>query len=313
MLRTPKAMKILVRRDEYSADLDGRTIPIRVIGRLSEPGLHARSPIWPRPSFSTASSNFSTPAPSTTSVQTIIPLAASSEVIFTWFYRTFVRRPDDPAAQTFLLGFDSEPIRAEKSLYDLAGVAKAEPALARALTGLSSADLVELVRRRASGWGCHSAWEQWRATFLAHLDRYGHAVYNLDFMNAVPADEPARCWAPSGSILGDQGANPYDGNSAQRPDGTSRPQRCSLGWIGAARDLQPSAALGAEMAPLREDALADVGLAWPQMRRMLGELGRRLVATGALDTAEDVYWLRTRSSAPSRSPSTRAGPSTGSR
>jgi rifampicin phosphotransferase len=47
-----------------------------------------------------------------------------------------------------------------------------------------------------------------------------------------------------------------------------------------------------EIAPVCEDALADVGLAWPQMRRMLGEVGRRLVATGALDTAEDVYWLR---------------------
>jgi pyruvate,water dikinase len=47
-----------------------------------------------------------------------------------------------------------------------------------------------------------------------------------------------------------------------------------------------------DIAPVREDALADVGLAWPQMRRMLGELGRRLVAAGAFGSAEDVYWLR---------------------
>ena len=30
------------------------------------------------------------------------------------------------------------------------------------------------------------------------------------------------------------------------------------------------------VAPMREDALADVGLAWPQLRRMLAEIGRRL-------------------------------------
>jgi pyruvate,water dikinase len=55
-----------------------------------------------------------------TAVQTIIPLAASSEVVFTRFYERLVRRAGDPPAATFLLGFDSAPIRAEQSLYDLA-------------------------------------------------------------------------------------------------------------------------------------------------------------------------------------------------
>ena len=55
-----------------------------------------------------------------TAVQTIIPVAATSEVLFTRFYDAVVRGKDDPPAQVFLLGFDSEPIRAEKSLYDLA-------------------------------------------------------------------------------------------------------------------------------------------------------------------------------------------------
>ena len=55
-----------------------------------------------------------------TSVQTIIPIAAMAEIIFSAFYDRLVRRPGDPAASTFLLGFDSEPIRAEQSLYDLA-------------------------------------------------------------------------------------------------------------------------------------------------------------------------------------------------
>src|SRR5215208_4485080 len=54
-----------------------------------------------------------------TAVQAIIPLAASSEALFTGFYNRLVRREGDPPAQTFLLGFDSTPIRAEKSLYDL--------------------------------------------------------------------------------------------------------------------------------------------------------------------------------------------------
>ena len=57
-----------------------------------------------------------------TAVQSIIPLAATSEISFRAFYDRLVRRDGDPPAQTFLLGYDSEPIRAEKSLYDLAGL-----------------------------------------------------------------------------------------------------------------------------------------------------------------------------------------------
>ena len=47
-----------------------------------------------------------------------------------------------------------------------------------------------------------------------------------------------------------------------------------------------------ETAPIREDALADVGLAWPLLRRMLLEFGRRLVASGVVASADDVFWLR---------------------
>jgi pyruvate,water dikinase len=45
-------------------------------------------------------------------------------------------------------------------------------------------------------------------------------------------------------------------------------------------------------APIREDALADVGLGWPLMRRMLRELGHRLVAAGLIAEPDDVFWLR---------------------
>ena len=38
-------------------------------------------------------------------------------------------------------------------------------------------------------------WQQWHSRFQEHLDRFGHAVYNLDFASPVPADDPVRrCW-----------------------------------------------------------------------------------------------------------------------
>ncbi len=44
-------------------------------------------------------------------------------------------------------------------------------------------------------------------------------------------------------------------------------------------------------APIREDALAAMGLAWPTMRRLLLELGRRLVDAGAITEPDQVFWL----------------------
>jgi pyruvate,water dikinase len=43
--------------------------------------------------------------------------------------------------------------------------------------------------------------------------------------------------------------------------------------------------------PAREDSLADMGMGHTTIRRLLGELGQRFVANGALENAEEIYWL----------------------
>ena len=42
---------------------------------------------------------------------------------------------------------------------------------------------------------------------------------------------------------------------------------------------------------LREDALTNIGLGWPVLRRVLHEIGRRLVEANAIDTPDDIFWL----------------------
>ncbi len=65
----------------------------------------------------------------------VIPAAWISEALFTFFYRFLIKRTTDPDASIFLLGFDSLPIRADKSLYTLAIWAREQEALARYLAG----------------------------------------------------------------------------------------------------------------------------------------------------------------------------------
>ncbi|OJY47706.1 PEP/pyruvate-binding domain-containing protein [Pseudonocardia sp. 73-21] len=207
-----------------------------------------------------------------TAVQAIIPLAASSEVAFTQFYERLVRRDGDPPAATFLLGFDSMPILAEKSLYDLA----------------------TWVRDRPGFDGTIPVGDpEWEQRFRAHLDRFGHTIYNLDFANAVPADDPAPVLDTLRFYLGGGGADPYERQrrSAQRREEETAAVLARLDPLR--RNLFNRLLRWAQgVAPVREDALGDIGLAWPQLRRMLRELGSRLVAAGVIEQPDDVFWLR---------------------
>ena len=229
-----------------------------------------------------------------TSVQTIIPLAYLSEALFTMFYNRLVRREGDPPAQTFLLGFDSMPILAEKSLYDLASWSREHPGLARALAGTPSEQILDLLGAEGPPSGVdREVWREWRSRFQAHLDRYGHAVYNLDFVNPVPADDPAPLFDTLRFYLRGEGQNPHkrQGRTAARREEATQ---AVLERLDAPRRNLFSSLLkwAQDVAPVREDALADVGLAWPVMRRMLLELGRHLTEAGAVEKPADVFWLR---------------------
>jgi pyruvate,water dikinase len=228
-----------------------------------------------------------------TAVQMIIPLAYLSELLFTAFYDRLVRRAGDPPASTFLLGFESLPIRAEQSLYDLAAWCRQQPDLAAALAATPSERVRDLLATETPPAGvAGERWHAWRQRFQAHLDRYGHMVYNLDFVNPVPADEPAPLMDALTFYLRGGGTDPRarQGRAAARRQEATAAVRDRLDAPRRAA-FERLLRWAQEIAPVREDALADIGLAWPLMRRMLLELGQRLVVAGALARPADVFWL----------------------
>lgn len=230
-----------------------------------------------------------------TAVQSIIPLAATSELAFRAFHDRLVRRDGEPAGYRLLLGFDSRPMLAEKSLFDLATAAR-DDGVADVLTGSDGATLARHLPPASPPPGAGAqAWTRWCARLAAHLDRYGHTVYNLDFADPVPADDPAPVLdSVRFHLLGTGTASdPY---ARQRAVAGERDR-----WTRSISDrLDPvrrpifDALLryAQHTGPVREDALADMGLAWPLMRRMLLALGATLVERGVTDVPEDVFWLR---------------------
>jgi len=222
-----------------------------------------------------------------TAVQTIIPVAATSEVLFTWFYESVVRSKDDPPAQVFLLGSDSEPIRAEKSLYELATWTRNHQELAESLLAVPPQ---EFLKRAAVS--DDPVWHEWHTRFEAHLTAYGHTVYNLDFMNPVPADDPVPLLQTMRFFVSGKGADPYERQRrlALRRDEATATFLARLD-PARAKAFRRLVHWAQRVAPMREDALADVGLAWPQLRRMLAEVGRRLQGADVINEPDDVFWL----------------------
>ena len=226
-----------------------------------------------------------------TSVQAIIPSAYMSEGLFGWFYGRLIKRPGDPPPQTFLLGFDNAPIRAEKSLYDLATWTRGH--LAAALLNTPSDEIHDLLDTDLPPDGVdETIWREWRSRFRDHLERHGRMVYDLDFAKAVPADDPAPTFDTLKYYLRGEGKDPSERQralAARREEATAaiRARLDALRQKLFSRLLQWTQ----KYVPLREDALAGVGLAWPSMRRMLFELGRRLSAAGAIERPDDVFWL----------------------
>jgi pyruvate,water dikinase len=226
-------------------------------------------------------------------IQLVLGQPNLSEAFFTALYNRLIKRKSDPPAPTFLLGFDSAPIRAEKSLYDLAMWARGEAGLADYFAHTSGKEIAAAYEAQSAPIANRESWGEFSRRFEEHLNRFGHAVYDLDFAKSVPADAPAALLDTLKYFVAGQGRSPYERQVAAT---AAREQAAAsllarLGWLRR-RIFKRLLGWAQRSAPLREDALADVGLGWPVLRRILREMGRRLVAAGALAEPDEVFWLK---------------------
>jgi phosphohistidine swiveling domain-containing protein len=187
----------------------------------------------------------------------------------------------------FLRGFPSKALDAEAELQGIAEQVRASDELRDVVESTPVRGLLGTLADRPSG-----------AAIVEHLqrylDRYGHQVYNLDFVEPTQAEEPMPVLL---SLQGQVRRSTTDvrvrrAEMARERDAlverTARslrriPRRLFLKTLRWAQGL----------APYREEALFYVGSAWPVLRQLALELGRRLVAAGSLSGAEDVFFLQT--------------------
>jgi phosphohistidine swiveling domain-containing protein len=226
-------------------------------------------------------------------VSGVLPAAWISEGLFTIIYNTLIKRRDDPTAPTYLMGFNSVPIQAEKKLYDLAEWVRARAELTAYLTDTPTAQLAGQLGNGQTPPGVNADdWREWQSRFQAHLQHYGHTIYNLDFANPVPADDPAPLLETFKWFISGQGVDPHTRQQAA----AERREQATQAMLNRLKGLRlklfrKAIAPAQRYAPLREDGLTDVGLSYPLLRQMLRELGRRFTKGGMIEQPDDIFWL----------------------
>lgn len=225
-------------------------------------------------------------------VSGVIPAAWISEALFTTVYK-LVKGREGSSAPTYLMGFDSIPIRAEKSLFDLSLWIREKGGLATYLLETPGSDLaVRLEDHQAPKNVNPDDWQDFQDRFQRHLKEFGHTIYNLDFANPVPGDDPTPVLETLKLFVSGQGTNPYDRQQAsveRREKATRSMQKKLKGW--RLNLFQKNLERAQRYAPMREDGLADVGLSYPLLRQMLLEMGKRFREAGLIEQAEDIFWL----------------------
>jgi len=171
--------------------------------------------------------------------------------------------------------------------------ARSEDELAGYLARTSGKDIAAAYESQSAPIAGGESWREFTGRLTEHLNRFGHAVYDLDFAKSVPAEAPASLLETLKYFVVGQGRNPYERQAAAMAAREQAAESLLVRLSGLRLRLFRRVLRWAQRsAPLREDALADVGLGWPVLRRILREAGRRMVAAGGIAECDEVFWLK---------------------
>jgi pyruvate,water dikinase len=221
-----------------------------------------------------------------------LPSASTSEIVFTRAYK-IASHKDDPKAETLLFGLESTPLRAEKTLFDLGSWARERPALCDFTLHTPTDELVAALQAESTPQALPVAdWREFKSRFQHYLDEFGHTTYEFDFMNPTPAETPEVILDALKLYMEGKGSDPYarQHESIHQREEALQKIRSRFKLIPN-RWFDKSINWALRVSPDREDSIVDLGMGHTTLRRLLGELGKRFAAFGAIKNVEDIYWL----------------------
>jgi rifampicin phosphotransferase len=141
--------------------------------------------------------------------------SAGSEMLLTRVYEKFARHNGDPDASTLLMGWDNIPVRSEKSLYDMALWINEDRGLAEYVLSTPSHNLT--MQLDTPDTVALRKFSELATRFQAHLEKFGHIIFQLDFAADLPLDHPEPMLLENIKMyLRGEGANPHERQHASQ-------------------------------------------------------------------------------------------------
>lgn len=193
--------------------------------------------------------------------------------------------PGQLTSGMFLRGFKSKSLEAQTELEAIARTIQTDASLQALMLNTPAADLVEALRLAPTGQNVAESIDE-------YFGRYGHQVYNLDFVEPPLIEDPTSVLLSLKALIG---SKQFDTPARQsefvkQRDALIEKTSDSLGplrrWL-----FRKFLRWAQNFGPCREEALFYMGAAWTTLRRLAFELGRRLAAVGTLGRPDDVFFL----------------------
>lgn len=185
----------------------------------------------------------------------------------------------------FLSGFKSRIMQANDDMFAIATQIKASSALYEVVIATPARRLMAVLRQRDDTGRVLEAID-------AYLATYGHQGYSLDFCEPTQQEDPSAMFVTLKNMVQ---RDEYD--PVQHEAEATRKREQALAEI---RELLPPFEywqfryrmwFAYQYYPMREESCFVLGTAWPVLRRMAAELGKRLVDVGTLSESDDLYFL----------------------
>lgn len=211
-----------------------------------------------------------------------VGIAKISEDMLARTLRLFARGRNLTAGQ-FLQGYASNTLAAQTALTAVAALIRGNESLASRFLKARVEDMEAILTT-----GDHPAITDALNEYFA---TYGHQVYNLDFVEPTQGEDRRAVYLALKHQVKAGGAP--DNKRQLMADRREALVNDTLGAFGPLRRwaFLKTLTMAGKWAPHREQALFYMGAGWPTLRALLAELGKRLVNTGQLAEAQDVYYL----------------------
>lgn len=124
------------------------------------------------------------------------------------------------------------------------------------------------------------------------MAEFGRTAYEFDFVNPTPQETLAPIFDAVKVFLSGKGESPFKRQceAEKKRELATQAVLERIGWPRKGLFLKLLCWAQAT-GPMREDSIYDMGMAHPLIRRIFAELGRRFTDGGAIEQADDIYWL----------------------